>query len=315
MIPTKSKSKHHHRSSVAAASSPPNHRSSTSTTAQNDDVIQEEWRAAAISGGTLKRVDPDSGTNGWASPSGDLFLLRGPNFFTTKSKTPSGQYLLQPCGVDWLRSTSKLDHYLSHPQNRIVNALKKSKSKPFIIAINLQIPGKDHHSAIFYFSSPESDPVQPGSLLHRFIQSDDNFRNSRLKLVNRIVKGPWIVKTAVGSHSACLLGKALNCRYHKMQNYLEIDVDIGSSKVASAILHLALGYTSSVTIDMGFVVEAQSEEELPEKLFGAVRVCQMEMGAASFVQTPSVKKVSISSNGKLGGEAGNSQNGDSLKSN
>ena len=89
------------------------------------------------------------------------------------------------------------------------------------------------------------------------------------------------MKKAVGNYSACLLGKALTCNYHRGRNYFEIDVDIGSSAIANAILHLALGYVTSVTIDMGFVVEAQAEEELPERLIGAVRVCQMQMSSAT----------------------------------
>ncbi|KAG5556760.1 hypothetical protein RHGRI_007131 [Rhododendron griersonianum] len=41
-----------------------------------------------------------------------------------------------------------------------------------------------------------------------------------------------------------------------------------------------MGYETAVTVDTGFVVEAQAEE-LPERLFGAVKVCQMEMSAAT----------------------------------
>uniref|UniRef100_A0A2P2MZ29 Protein ENHANCED DISEASE RESISTANCE 2 C-terminal domain-containing protein n=1 Tax=Rhizophora mucronata TaxID=61149 RepID=A0A2P2MZ29_RHIMU len=37
---------------------------------------------------------------------------------------------------------------------------------------------------------------------------------------------------------------------------------------------------------MGFVVEPQAENELPEKLIGAIRVCQMEMSSAAAVDTP-----------------------------
>lgn len=48
-------------------------------------------------------------------------------------------------------------------------------------------------------------------------------------------------------------------------------------------MRLALGCVTAVTIDMGFLVEAQAEDELPEKLFGAVRVAQMEMSSATFV--------------------------------
>ncbi|KAE9466131.1 hypothetical protein C3L33_02000, partial [Rhododendron williamsianum] len=67
-----------------------------------------------------------------------------------------------------------------------------------------------------------------------------------------------------------------------MEQENAIDVDIGSSAIANAVLKLALGYETAVTVDMGFVVEAQAEE-LPERLFGAVRVCQMEMSATTVV--------------------------------
>ncbi|KAL2551897.1 protein of unknown function-containing protein [Forsythia ovata] len=83
-----------------------------------------------------------------------------------------------------------------------------------------------------------------------------------------MVKEPWIMKTIMKNYYACLLGKSLNCYYHKEHNYLEIDVDIGNSAIATAILRLALGCIMTVTVDMGFLVEAQSDEELPERLFG-----------------------------------------------
>lgn len=278
MCPTKHKQTQHNRSSTTVASA--------------DGGKIEDWRQEAVNGGSLKHVDLINGSNGWASPPGDLFSLRGPSYFTKKTKIPSGNWLLQPAGVDWLRSNSKLDHILARPDNRVMNSLKSSNlhgksMKTFLIAVNLQVPGRDHHSAVFYFATKDDEGLQPGSLLYRFVHGDDNFRNARFKIVNRIVKGPWIVKAAVGNYAACLLGKALKCNYYAGENYLEIDVDIGSSAIASAILHLALGYVTAVTIDMGFLVEAQSEEELPEKLFGAVRVCQMEMSSAAYVDNSS----------------------------
>ncbi|RDX94273.1 Protein ENHANCED DISEASE RESISTANCE 2, partial [Mucuna pruriens] len=248
-----------------------------------------DWISDSINGGSLRRVDLHTGTNGWASPPGDVFSLRSANYFMNRQKSPAGDYLLAPAGMDWLKSSAKLEHVLSRADNRVMHALRKSQTlgqslKSFVFAVNLQIPGaREHHSAVFYFATEE--PVRSGSALNRFVHGDDAFRNQRFKLVNRIAKGPWIVKKAVGSHSACLLGKALSCSYYKGSNYLEIDVDIGSSAIANAILHLALGYVTAVTIDMGFVVEAQTAEELPERLIGAVRVCQMEMSSATVVES------------------------------
>ncbi|GLT44471.1 hypothetical protein SLA2020_183650 [Shorea laevis] len=248
-----------------------------------------DWISDSINGGSLRFVDLHTGTNGWASPPGEMFSLRSKNYFTKRQKSPSGEHLLAPVGMDWIRSNGKLDNVLGRPDNRVAQALRKAQSegkslKSFIFAVNLQIPDKDYHSAVFYYAA--EDPIPSGSLLHRFINCDDAFRNHRFKIVNKIVKGPWVVKKAVGNCSACLLGKALTCNYHRGANYLEIDVDIASSAIATAILHLTLGYVTSVTVDLGFLVEAQAEDELPERLIGAVRVCQIDMSSATVVEMP-----------------------------
>ncbi len=49
----------------------------------------------------------------------------------------------------------------------------------------------------------------------RFLKGDDAYRNTRLKLIANIVEGPWIVKTAVGEHAICILGRSLTCRWAK----------------------------------------------------------------------------------------------------
>lgn len=253
---------------------------------QERETMWKDWREQVKEGGSLRNVDLEEGTHGWASPSPLSFLVRGPNYFQKRVKTAAAaEALLKPLGVDWLKSNGKLDHVLAHPGNRVMQALGEAsveeQKSAFVLAINLQVPGKEHHSAVFYFAT--DDPIVEGSLLYRFIHEDDAFRNSRFKLINRIVRGPWIVRATVGNHAACLLGRALTCRYLIGRNYLEIDVDIGSSAVAHAILHLALGYVTSVSVDMAFLIECQSDEELPEKLLGAVRIAQIEMEAASFL--------------------------------
>lgn len=118
----------------------------TSSPVSTDE--NSDWRQEAINGGSLKLVNLETGSNGWASPPGDLFSLRSRNYFTKKSKSPSGSWLLHPAGVDWLRSSSKLDHVLSRADNRVMHALRKqqvegsnSAKKSFVVAVNLQVPG------------------------------------------------------------------------------------------------------------------------------------------------------------------------------
>ncbi|KAJ7529573.1 hypothetical protein O6H91_15G057400 [Diphasiastrum complanatum] len=255
----------------------------------NHGENHEDWKDIVRRGGSLKEVDLDQGVNGWASPPGSVFMVRGRNYFVKKLKSPSADWILKPLGVDWLKSNAKLDHVLARSDNRVMRALETAQVtegkglKDFVVAVNLQVPGKEHYSAVFYFVT--EDPILPGTLLYRFIHEDDAFRNSRFKLINRIVRGPWIVKATVGNHAACLLGKALTCHYIRGPNYFEIDVDIGSSTVATYILHLALGYVTSVSVDMAFLIESQADDELPERILGAVRIAQIEMESAAYVES------------------------------
>ena len=63
-----------------------------------------------------------------------------------------------------------------------------------------------------------------------------DFRNERFKLIPSITIGPWIVKGAVGATPA-LLGRKVVQRYFRGEDYLEIDIHVGSSVIASQVLH------------------------------------------------------------------------------
>lgn len=246
------------------------------------------WIEKVKSEGALPFLDPENCPNGWATPSGDVFMVRGPNYLSDKVKIPGGEYLLKPLGFDWIKGSKKIGEVLNHPNHRVRKAIDEAISrgeKPFVWAFNLQIPSKDNYSAIAYFVSVE--PIQDASLLDQFIKGDDAFRNSRLKLIANIVNGPWIVRTAVGEQAICILGRALSCKYVVGSNYIEVDVDIGSSVVANAIVHLAFGYIKTLTVDLAFLVESQAQAELPERIIGAVRFSELHPDSAAQYEMPS----------------------------
>ncbi|KAL9662081.1 hypothetical protein QQ045_026909 [Rhodiola kirilowii] len=93
----------------------------------------------------------------------------------------------------------------------------------------------------------------------------------RLKMIANIVKGPWIVRKAVGEQVVCRIGRALTCKYWVAENFCEVDLDIGSSMVANAIVRIAKGYIKMLTVDLAFLIESQTESELPERILGAFR--------------------------------------------
>jgi hypothetical protein len=91
-----------------------------------------------------------------------------------------------------------------------------------------------------------------------------------------------MVKKACGSKPA-ILGKKITQVYYRDaradKNYFEVDVDISSSKVAGSILRVVKGYISNLSLEFHFLLEAQEEETLPERLFGGVRLMNLDLDA------------------------------------
>ena len=49
-------------------------------------------------------------------------------------------------------------------------------------------------------------------------------------------------------------------------------MDIGSNSIANKITKLALGYAKTLTIEMMFVMEAATQDTLPERILGGVQI-------------------------------------------
>ncbi|KAK6934897.1 Protein ENHANCED DISEASE RESISTANCE 2, C-terminal [Dillenia turbinata] len=223
--------------------------------------------------GNLRRDDRDNARDCWRISDGNNFRVRSKSFCYDKSKVPAGKHLLDLVAVDWFKDTKRMDHVA---KRQGCAAQVVSERGFFSVVVNLQVPGSTHYSMVFYFVTRE---LVPGSLLQRFVDGDDEFRNSRLKLIPSVPKGSWIVRQSVGS-TPCLLGKAVDCNYIRGSNYLEIDVDIGSSTVANGVLGLVIGVITTLVVDMAFLVQANTADELPERLIGAVRVSHLELSSA-----------------------------------
>ncbi|KAK9928198.1 hypothetical protein M0R45_025344 [Rubus argutus] len=223
--------------------------------------------------GNLRRDNTDKGRDCWTISEGNNFRVRSKHFCFDKTKIPAGKHLMDLVAVDWFKDTKRMDHVV---RRQGCAAQVASEKGLFSIVFNLQVPGSTHYSMVFYFVTKQ---LVPGSLLQRFVDGDDEFRTSRLKLIPSVPKGSWIVRQSVGS-TPCLLGKAVDCNYIRGPKYLEIDVDIGSSTVANGVLGLVTGVITTLVVDMAFLVQANTTDELPERLIGAVRVSHIELKSA-----------------------------------
>lgn len=257
--------------------------------ASPNDQEKSEWIDRIRCEGSIPFLEPDNCSNGWSSPPGAAFMVRGPEYFTTKVKIPAGDYLLKPLGFDWIKSSVKIGDILNHPNSRVKMVIDNefpAGDKPFVWAFNIQLPTKDNYSAVAYFTTKE--PIAEGSLMGKFLKGDDAFRNSKLKMIANIANGPWIVRKAVGEQAICIIGRVLSCKYCVADNFIEVDIDVGSSMVATAIVHLAFGYVTTLTVDLAFLIESQAESELPEKLLGAFRFSNLDPASARPIEPSSI---------------------------
>lgn len=211
----------------------------------------------------------------WTSPDGAGFKIRGKTYLKDNNKIAGGEPLLKLIAVDWFKSDSCINNIALHSSCLVQS--DAGKKLPFVLVVNLQVPAKPNYSLVLYFAA--NRPVNGSSLLGQFVDGTDLFRDSRFKLIPSIKEGYWMVKRAVGT-KACLLGKAVTCKYLRQDNFLEIDVDIGSSSVARSIIGLVLGYVTSIVVDLAILIEGREENELPEYILGTVRLNRVKPESA-----------------------------------
>ncbi|KAH7297228.1 hypothetical protein KP509_26G060300 [Ceratopteris richardii] len=223
---------------------------------------------------TVLQDDNDNARNSYSIPDGNNFRVRSKLFHHDRSKVLAGESLMQLVSVDWFKFSERMDHLARRKGCAAQIAAEKGL---FTLLFNLQVPGSTHYSMVLYFVAKK--PIPAGSLLQKFIDGDDGFRNNRLKLIPSVPKGSWIVRQSVGS-TPCILGKAVDCNYYRGKKYLEVDVDIGSSTVANGVLGLVFGVVATLVVDMAFLVQGNTVDELPERLIGTVRISRLELSKA-----------------------------------
>ncbi|KAH9687034.1 protein ENHANCED DISEASE RESISTANCE 2-like [Citrus sinensis] len=223
--------------------------------------------------GNLRHDDLDNARECWKLSDGNNFRVRSKHFCYDKTKIPAGKHLMDLVAVDWFKDTKRMDHVA---RRQGCAAQVASDKGLFSLIFNRQLPGSTHYSMVFYFVTRQ---LVTGSLLRRFVDGDDEFCNSRLKVIPSVPKGSWIVRQSVGS-TTCLLGKADDCNYLHGPKCVEIDVDIGSSTVANGVLGLVNGVITTLVVDMAFLVRVNTTDELPERLIGVVRVSHTELKSA-----------------------------------
>ncbi|KAL8153063.1 hypothetical protein V2J09_010823 [Rumex salicifolius] len=246
-------------------------------------VDLQEMRAedcmACCYGATLPRDPSCALASSCTEADPSTFLIRGKTYLEDRHKITAKKTLMHMVAADWLKSDKREDDLASRPGG-IVQKYASRGGPEFFFIVNIQVPGSTTHSLALYYMM--STPLEEVPLLESFVNGDDAYRNARFKLIPYIPKGSWIVKQSVGK-KACLIGQALEINYFRGKNYIELGVDIGSSTVARGVVSLVLGYLNNLVIEMAFLIQANTNEELPEQLMGTCRLNHLDASKAVLV--------------------------------
>ncbi|KAL6958330.1 hypothetical protein U1Q18_042120 [Sarracenia purpurea var. burkii] len=245
------------------------------------DLQEVAWEenVSCCYGDTLAK---DSSCNlpcSWATADPSTFLIRGESYLQDSQKIKAKDTLMQMVAADWIRSDKREDDLGSRPGG-IVQKYAALGGQEFFFIVNIQVPGSTTYSLALYFMMKTR--LEESPLLERFVNGDDAFRNSRFKLIPYISKGSWLVKQSVGK-KACLVGQALEVNYFRGKNYLELGIDVGSSTVARGVVSLVLGYLNNLVIEMAFLIQGNTQEELPEYLLGTCRLNHLDVSKTVIV--------------------------------
>lgn len=233
--------------------------------------------------------------NGFTDPPAELFLVRGPNYLkdghgaknVVELKVQSKESPYELIGVNMFRTNKRMKHIAAEvgPVRRFVESHPADSPDtllPEFMFINWLISplfgwGKSHvvqHAFRLRKGAREGIDSALERALSRFKGGSEEEKNSQLKYVFRVVDAPSAVKTAVsymGGERPVLIGKALTTKYNSGKNYLEVNMDVSSSKIASAINGTILKNVESLVMDCSWLLEGQKDEELPERVLCKIR--------------------------------------------
>lgn len=193
--------------------------------------------------------------NSWTEPNGSEFLVRGKGYLQQKGKNvkslkvPSRESPYECIGLNIFRSKTRLEHSSSkiaefqqflekHSEEINDEGLPK-----FLIICWMfsNFSGKEHTLVQHVFhrngSAAGEDPILERAF-QRFLNADEKGKNEVFKYLFRVVEGPQAMTTVVdklGGERPVLIGKKLTTKYFRGANYLEIDMDVGSSLIATML--------------------------------------------------------------------------------
>mmetsp|Transcript_26269 Transcript_26269/g.39368 ORF Transcript_26269/g.39368 Transcript_26269/m.39368 type:complete len:375 (+) Transcript_26269:236-1360(+) len=277
----------------------------------NETSMQEHQSLETV----MEAVTDVHKEHSWSQPGAQIFRVRGRSYMKDAIKVNSEEHIFRARGVDFLLTKEFGPSHIGRHANILGGKLRDIPT--FIINFRFawgvlvlyhEIPKRylpilrqknvpperktmsssttataDNFISLEKFLEQYNTPHDRA--MYNFIMGDDTYRNSKLKLIPKVAEGNLVVRRLVKGKPV-IIGKKLPVSYiyepadpsRGMAEFWECDLDIGSSSAtAKKIVGVCKKYISSLTVDLGFVIEGDTEGALPERILTTTRIHHLDV--------------------------------------
>ncbi|CAI5738164.1 unnamed protein product [Peronospora destructor] len=237
----------------------------------------------------------------WTTSRAETFAVRSSDYKKSRKKEPSKAALFEFVGADFVRTDSKLDlisERVDFPPEHVNRRL---------FVINAQLPsyapsvwgdssydGPGYSLALYWtipdkiFEEMKNPTTTTLKLLKRFLEAgNDTLLTDRFKVIAQVINQEecgitGMSKKLLMSHNATpVLTRPQHRIYHFRDESTEIVIDIHAfSYMARRGIHSLIDKTSRLVIDLAFVIQGETEDELPEQVLGCCRLDRINVHKA-----------------------------------
>nr|AAP91735.1 hypothetical protein cihA5H10 [Ciona intestinalis] len=213
------------------------------------------------------------------------YNIRSKDYLQTGVKQPSNAPLYSLIGADLFMTSAKenITNSNSLRASSFRNA-RKNGFKRFVLILNFKL---NFGNFIVYWTpktlvndSYLTTSTSFNGLLEQFIEKDDTYRNSRLKIIPVLIEGSWILMPVITGKPA-IIGTKIDTNWvvnlGEGENFIEANINISDSSIANGILNMTKAYINKIVLDLAFTIEGKTEDELPEEILCSLRLNKMNM--------------------------------------
>lgn len=204
----------------------------------------------------------------WDDPDATQALVRGPKYLDDRRKVSSKSAMMELVEVDLVKTNDEMIHYAKNSRGRVLG-LREAGDKRFYFVLNFRL--KPLQLAIVWAVPKDVDWMSEpeGVLFQRYCEMSQEERDQRLKVLPKVLEGPWLVKQGVPDRPG-VVGKKLQCLHFLREDHLEVSINCISSPAGRRIVQLLTGASKHFSMQLFIILEGQRQDELPERILGGL---------------------------------------------